>query len=73
MELPKVKTDLPMPECKKPKPDLSSLRDEFAMRAMQAMISTAGAPCLFGLEGCEDNTAAGAYKMADAMLLERAK
>jgi hypothetical protein len=73
MELPKVKTGTPMPECKKPKPDLSSLRDQFAMAAMQAMISTAGAPCLFGLEGCEANTAAGAYKMADAMLLERAK
>ena len=33
MELPKVKTDLPMPECKKPKPDLSSLRDYFAAKA----------------------------------------
>lgn len=49
------------------------LRDFFAAKAMQAMISTAGAPCLFGLEGCEVNTAAGAYKMADAMLAERAK
>ena len=50
-----------------------SLRDYFAAKAMQAMISTVGAQCLFGVEGCEPNTADGAYKMADAMLAERAK
>lgn len=48
-----------------------TMRDYFAAKAMQAMISTAGAPCLFGLEGCEVNTAQGAYKMADAMLKVR--
>jgi len=48
-----------------------TVRDYFAAKAMQALISTAGAPCLFGLEGCEINTAQGAYKVADAMLAAR--
>ena len=49
-----------------------TLRDYFAAKAMQAMISTAGAPCLLGLEGDEHYTAKAAYKMADAMLASRA-
>ncbi|WP_186357232.1 hypothetical protein [Pseudomonas veronii] len=49
-----------------------TVRDYFAAKAMQAMISTAGAPCLLGLEGDEHHTAKAAYKMADAMLASRA-
>jgi len=48
-----------------------SLRDYFAAKAMQAMISTAAAPCLFGLDGVETHTAGAAYAMADAMLAAR--
>ncbi|WP_236202655.1 hypothetical protein [Pseudomonas lactis] len=49
-----------------------TVRDYFAAKAMQAMISTAVAPCLFGLEGAEHHTAKAAYEMADAMLASRA-
>ncbi|MBJ2303881.1 MULTISPECIES: hypothetical protein [unclassified Pseudomonas] len=49
-----------------------TVRDYFAAKAMHAMISTAGAPCLLGLEGDEHYTAKAAYKMADAMLASRA-
>ena len=49
-----------------------TIRDHFATQAMQALISTAGAPCLFGLDGAEHHTAMAAYKMADAMLAARA-
>jgi len=72
MELPKVKTDLPMPECKPPKADLSSLRDEFAMRAMQGIIS---AGTSYDYEGRKplDVIVEHAYTVADAMLQERAK
>lgn len=49
-----------------------TLRDEFAMRAMQGMLATAGAPCLGGLDGYEPHTAAAAYRLADAMLKARA-
>ena len=49
-----------------------TVRDYFAAKAMQAMISTAGAPCLFGLDDAEHDTAKAAYKMADAMLASRA-
>lgn len=48
------------------------LRDYFAAKAMQAMITTAGAP-LGGLDGYEEHNAAAAYKIADAMLQERDK
>lgn len=49
-----------------------TVRDYFAAKAMQALISTAAAPCLFGLEDAEHHTAKAAYKMADAMLASRA-
>lgn len=49
-----------------------SLRDHFAGEAMAGMIATAGAPCLAGLDGYEDQTAKAAYRMADAMLKARA-
>ncbi|WP_256576630.1 hypothetical protein [Pseudomonas sp. Irchel 3E20] len=48
-----------------------TVRDYFAVKALQGMISTAGAPCLFGLEGGEHDTAKAAYKIADAMLAAR--
>ncbi|MBP5968691.1 hypothetical protein [Pseudomonas iridis] len=48
-----------------------TVRDYFAAKALQGIISTAGAPCLFGLEGGESNTAKAAYKIADAMLAAR--
>ena len=47
------------------------LRDKFAMAALQGMLSTAGAPCIRGLGGCEHITAKEAYKIADAMLKAR--
>lgn len=47
------------------------LRDYFAAKAMQGLISTAGSPCLLGMNGCENETARAAYKLADAMLLAR--
>ncbi|MGH8329771.1 MAG: hypothetical protein ACRER3_11500 [Pseudomonas fluorescens] len=49
-----------------------TVRDFFAAKAMQALISTAAAPCLFGLDDAEHHTAKAAYKMADAMLAARA-
>ncbi|MDI3184688.1 hypothetical protein [Pseudomonas paracarnis] len=48
-----------------------SLRDYFAAKAMQAMISTADGPCFFGLDGVETHTAGAAYAVADAMLAAR--
>lgn len=50
-----------------------SLRDYFAAKAMQAMISTAGVSCLFGLEGAESDTAKAAYRVANAMIEARSK
>ncbi|MCO8166874.1 hypothetical protein NJC40_03655 [Pseudomonas sp. 21LCFQ02] len=50
-----------------------SLRDYFAAKALQGLISTAGAPCLLGMGGCENETASTAYKLADAMLAARVK
>lgn len=35
---------------------------------MQAMISTASGPCMFGLDGAEKQMALAAYRIADAML-----
>ena len=49
------------------------VRDYIAIKALQAMISTSGAPALLGLEGCEYDTAKAAYKMADAMLAARSE
>lgn len=49
-----------------------TLRDYFAAKAMAALISTAGGPCIVGgLSGAEDETAKGAYKIADAMMKAR--
>lgn len=48
-----------------------SMRDYFAAKAMQAMITTAGGPCLNGLDGFESHTARAAYRIADAMLESR--
>ena len=53
--------------------DGMTLRDYFAAKAMAALISTAGGPCVIGLGGCEPATASAAYKIADAMLAEREK
>ena len=49
-----------------------TIRDHFATHAMQALISTAVRPSIFGLDGAENDTAKAAYKMADAMLAARA-
>jgi hypothetical protein len=48
-----------------------TVRDHFATHAMQALISTAVRPSIFGLDGAENDTAKAAYKMADAMLAAR--
>ena len=48
-----------------------SVIDATAISAMQGMISTAGAPCLNGLDGFEDHMAKAAYKIADAMIEAR--
>ncbi|OZI57784.1 hypothetical protein CAL20_09635 [Bordetella genomosp. 4] len=48
-----------------------SLRDYFAAKAMQGMLSTANASCLNGLDGYEEITAKAAYTIADAMLRAR--
>lgn len=48
-----------------------TLRDRFAMSALQGMLTTAGGPCLHGLDGIELQTAAAAYRLADAMLEAR--
>lgn len=42
-----------------------TLRDQFAM------LTTAGGPCLHGLDGIELQTATAAYRLADAMLEAR--
>lgn len=49
------------------------LRDYFAAKALQAMIATAAAPCLNGLDGYEVITAKQAYVIADAMMGARKK
>lgn len=43
-------------------------RVQIAAMAMQALIGTAAAPCLTGLEGAEPTVAAAAFRMADALL-----
>jgi hypothetical protein len=49
------------------------LRDYFAAKAMQGMITSANSSCLSGLDGLEPYTAKYAYKMADAMMEARSK
>lgn len=48
-----------------------SLRDYFAAKALQGMLTTSGAPALNGLDGFEKFTAKAAYLMADEMLKAR--
>ena len=48
-----------------------TLRDQFAISALQGMLTTAGGPCLHGLDGIELQTATAAYRLADAMLEAR--
>lgn len=48
-----------------------SLRDWLAGRALTGMISTAAAPCVFGLSGAEEVAAKAAYRIADAMIAAR--
>ncbi len=48
-----------------------TLRDQFAMSALQGMLTTAGGRCLHGLDGIELQTATAAYRLADAMLEAR--
>lgn len=48
--------------------DGMTLRDYFAAKAMQAMITTSADPCMDGLDGFEFHTASAAYRIADAML-----
>lgn len=50
-----------------------TIRDYFAAKALQGLISTAGAPCLLGIGWCDNETASTAYKLADAMLAARVK
>ena len=45
-----------------------TLRQYYAAKAMAAMISTAAAPCMLGLDGVEPHIAKNAFKMADAMI-----
>ena len=49
------------------------LRDYFAAKALQGMLSTAAAPWLTGLGGEELMVAHFAYKLADAMMEARKK
>lgn len=49
------------------------LRDYFAARAMQGILSSDKYAGLIGVNRYEQRTAEDAYKMADAMLIERQK
>lgn len=51
----------------------ATLRDYFAAKAMQGIITTAAAPILTSLAGLDDDIAKTAYEMADAMLRAREK
>lgn len=53
--------------------DIASLRDYFAAKAMQGIITTAAAPVLTSLAGLDDDIAKTAYELADAMLRAREK
>lgn len=73
MELPKVKTGTPMPKCKPLKDgreDIKSLRDYFAAKAMQAMLSD---PMGKFSHVAFSDVSGSAYAMADEMLKEREK
>lgn len=50
-----------------------TLRDYFAAKALQGMITTAASPALLGMNGAEPLIAQAAYKLADAMIAERNK
>ncbi|HHZ7075544.1 TPA: hypothetical protein ACWLWR_000324 [Morganella morganii] len=50
-----------------------TLRDYFAAKAMQGIITTAAAPILTSLAGLDDDIAKTAYELADAMLRAREK
>lgn len=50
-----------------------TLRDYFAAKAMQGIITTAAAPILTSLAGLDDEIAKTAYELADAMLRAREK
>ncbi|MGL6090842.1 MAG: hypothetical protein ACRC07_12435 [Pseudomonas paracarnis] len=71
MNKPKNEPAFPVESCADHEFTGMSLRDYFAAKAMQAMISTAGGPCFFGLDGVETSTAGAAYAVADAMLAAR--
>lgn len=51
----------------------ATLRDYFAAKAMQGIITTAAAPVLTSLAGLDDDIAKTAYELADAMLRAREK
>lgn len=51
----------------------ATIRDYFAAKAMQGIITTAAAPVLTSLAGLDDDIAKTAYRMADAMLRAREK
>lgn len=48
-----------------------TIRDYFAAKALQGMITTSGAPALSGFDGFEEIMAKAAYKVADEMLKAR--
>ena len=48
-----------------------TLRDYFAAKAMQGMLTTSAQPTLLGVNGCEPLVADAAYKLADSMLKAR--
>ncbi|ELI9034594.1 hypothetical protein [Morganella morganii] len=50
-----------------------TLRDYFAAKAMQGIITTAAAPILTSLAGLDDDIAKTSYELADAMLRAREK
>lgn len=50
-----------------------TLRDYFAAKAMQGIITTAAAPILTSLAGLDDDIAKTSYELADAMLRVREK
>lgn len=51
----------------------ATLRDYFAAKAMQGIITTAAEPILTSLAGLDDDIAKTAYELADAMLRAREK
>lgn len=51
----------------------ATIRDYFAAKAMQGIITTAAAPILTSLAGLDDDIAKTAYELADAMRRAREK